>query len=598
MARWLQNMKLRNKIVLAVVCFSFVPMVYICVYAYTNSTVNVMDLAVDYATEQIINTNEAIVNERDRLFHVLSTTINDSSFLTLVNEEKSRAGNAVYTEGNVADELNAIMQRENDIDSIYLYLENGDIIAAQTADKVDANYDINKCDWYANAQNSSSATTFIPPHVDYQAESKARTVISFFIKGYVEKDQELSQVTMVCNILLIDWLNDYYGEQYDHNLLVINESGQMVYSRNGKLLANPAREIFGIDVVYNDSGYGFTEIDGINYLTVWSPSVIPTLKIIKITEHEELFFDIERMRETTFLLIILACILLFGSMLVLTNSIVRPIKYLQQSIKQVEDGDIHVKQYQFGKDEIGELSRHYYSMMDKIEALIAQNELNHRKRLELETRLLQAQINPHFLFNTLNTIRSLALIQGNKTIAYALKSLIALLESSVRVGQNFITIREEIEQIKNYEDIQRLRYVDRFDVEYKCMEDVLEYQTLKFLLQPIVENAIFHGLDQEESNGKIVISIWKNDEFIKYCVEDNGRGMTPEKCKELRENLDAELFSSGFNNIGLKNVSDRIKMFFGIENPVKITSELGVGTTVEVTIPAKKQVEEGEIQIC
>ena len=208
---------------------------------------------------------------------------------------------------------------------------------------------------------------------------------------------------------------------------------------------------------------------------------------------------------------------------------------------------------------------------------------HHQKEKEQERMILEAQINPHFIYNTLNAIRWMATMQHADQIANAVKALINLLKSSIRIGETFISIEDEVKQIEEYISLQQLRYYDSFKVLYDIEEEVKKYKTIKFVLQPIIENAIFHGLNPEEQRGSIVISIKKIADVIQYCVSDNGKGMNENTVNRL---LDKSIYSAEFNGIGLNNVNERIRTYFGKQYGIEIKSALGCGTTVGITIPA------------
>ena len=199
------------------------------------------------------------------------------------------------------------------------------------------------------------------------------------------------------------------------------------------------------------------------------------------------------------------------------------------------------------------------------------------------------QINPHFIYNTLNTVKWSAKLEGNKRTEEAVSALISLLKSTIRVGQTYITIGEEIEQIKDYITVQSFRYDGSFDVRLDVDDRVLKFKTLKFLLQPIVENAIFHGLNMNEEGGLLAIDVKLEEGRVVYTVTDNGCGMTSEQVEQL---LKSPRERTGMMGIGVNNVDSRIKMYFGREYGVTVRSEEGLGTTVIMEIPAVEDEDE------
>jgi len=211
----------------------------------------------------------------------------------------------------------------------------------------------------------------------------------------------------------------------------------------------------------------------------------------------------------------------------------------------------------------------------------------HKKEKEQELMILQAQINPHFVYNTLNTIRIMADMDGKKELAKAIQSLIHLLRNSIKIGVIFISIKEEIDQIKSYIALQQLRYRNSFQVKFSVDADVMSFRCIKFTLQPIVENAIFHGLDTNSPGGHIHITIRKQENRIDYMVEDNGRGI---EAHELATILEGNPSKGGSDKIGLRNVNSRLASYFGEESRMRIHSERGKGTKVVYSLPAEPHV--------
>src|SRR5690606_2842455 len=199
--------------------------------------------------------------------------------------------------------------------------------------------------------------------------------------------------------------------------------------------------------------------------------------------------------------------------------------------------------------------------------------------LEEQYKTLMTEINPHFLYNTLNSIRWMAIIQKADNIKEAIDALSRLLLNTINQTERFVTIEEELQNLRDYVYIQKIRYNDRFQIKYDIVKDVLNQKCLRFMLQPFVENAIFHGIDPEKNMLTIEISIYEEVDNIVFVVKDDGVGMTQEKLKEIFE---AESDSSG---IGIKNVNNRIKMIYGQSYGVEIKSKEGSYTEVKMELP-------------
>jgi len=198
---------------------------------------------------------------------------------------------------------------------------------------------------------------------------------------------------------------------------------------------------------------------------------------------------------------------------------------------------------------------------------------------------LQAQIKPHFLYNTLDTIHWMAQERGAQDIVDIVAALANLFRIGLSKGKELITVREEIEHVKSYLLIQKARYEDKLDYDIHFNENVLEYSVLKLVLQPLVENAIYHGLHARRGNGKITITAQIQDNKLYFCVSDNGLGIAVEKMKEIEALLHSNKVEALSTSFGIFNVNERIRLSFGAEFGLKFTSTYGEGTKVEVWHP-------------
>lgn len=296
---------------------------------------------------------------------------------------------------------------------------------------------------------------------------------------------------------------------------------------------------------------------------------------------------------------VVALILLVVSVIILIitieigTGITKPIRQLQDVTKEIAEGDFSVKAPGATTKEINELALSVNEMAEKLEVYVEQIKEDEGKLRRGELRLLQEQINPHFLYNTLDTI--IWLIEGNMTkeaedMVVALSDFFRLI---LNHGKDVYSIENEQRHIKSYLQIQKVRYQDILEYEVAIPEELLEFSVLKLTLQPIVENALYHGIKYKRAKGTITISGYMKDQNVVLVVEDNGVGMDVEELEVLRTEIQrpCQDTEKGF---GLANVNERIRMFYGPEYGLHIESEKGVGTKVTVTIPAIRPNQEEE----
>ncbi|RJE86169.1 sensor histidine kinase [Paenibacillus sp. 1011MAR3C5] len=249
-------------------------------------------------------------------------------------------------------------------------------------------------------------------------------------------------------------------------------------------------------------------------------------------------------------------------------------------------------------DEVGQLIISYNRMSSRIENLTDEVKKNESLKKEADMLALQAQINPHFLYNTLSSVHWMALMKGEGRIADMVGSLSDFLRFSLNSGQEYCTVNQEISHIDNYVNIQSIRYPDKFQYEADIPSELLEKRMLKLLLQPLIENAMIHGILKREGLGHISVRAMAEEEIMTFIVEDDGIGMPAERVEELRDRIASRLESE--ENIGtggsygLRNVHSRLMLHYGPEAGLQVESEQGRGTKVTFTIPTTSTLLEQE----
>ncbi|MDU7708028.1 MAG: histidine kinase [Clostridium sp.] len=270
------------------------------------------------------------------------------------------------------------------------------------------------------------------------------------------------------------------------------------------------------------------------------------------------------------------------------NRITRPVGQLHAAAEKVRTGDFDIEVDIHTNDELEILGDSFNSMVQDLQNLLEES-VEHEKNIrEMEINRLMLQINPHFIYNTLNSIVYMAQMKGDNDIVKFANAFISLLQDTLRVEKDsiYISMRQEVKNIRNYLTIQEYRYPDRFQTDYQIDEDVLDCEVPNVLIQPIVENAIFHGLAGKIEPGRLCIQARREEECLVIRVVDDGIGMSRDKVEELLAS-DEEI-KGKMRTIGVANVSRRIAEIYGDGYGLQIVSEEGVGTRVTVTIPYRR----------
>jgi two-component system sensor histidine kinase YesM len=314
-------------------------------------------------------------------------------------------------------------------------------------------------------------------------------------------------------------------------------------------------------------------------------------RVVHVIERSSLYKDSDQVIQVIAILLAVCALFSIVAAYAMASSVSSPLKRMVKAMKQVHIGNMATRIQRDEKriDEIGSLEYHFNDMVGRIEELLqAVYQEQNNKRIA-EVKALEAQINPHFLYNTLDAIKWTALFQKANQAAEMARLLSRLLHISIGKGSDTVMVQEELEHVECYMGIQNLRAAGRIEVVYDIEEQVKSYRIPKVILQPIVENAVLHGFADRSEGAVIHIRCCLLDSRLLFMIEDNGHGFETDM-PELYDDQAEELTkSASFLGVGLSNVEERIKLICGKEFGLNITSKVGFGTTVTITLPIMKE---------
>ncbi len=267
----------------------------------------------------------------------------------------------------------------------------------------------------------------------------------------------------------------------------------------------------------------------------------------------------------------------------LSRVVCEPLRSMTGTVEKVGEGDLSLRTEVVTADEIGTLGKEFNHMLDYIEDLIAKVIEEEQQKKDAELEALQYQITPHFMYNTLNSIKFAAFLKGEKELAGLIGDFVELLQASINKKGSFLSVADEIHILKNYIHLQDFRYQGSFQVEYDISEEAYSCYIPRLILQPLVENALLHGIDIKRQKGKIRICGKIEEERLILVVADNGRGMTEEQIRDLFNSHAKK--TNGLSAVGVPNVKERLELYYGEKGGMKYDSSSG-GTTVTVFLPA------------
>lgn len=465
--------------------------------------------------------------------------------------------------------MNYVIMKDREI-SFYVYnLNGGQDLFVGTDQPYDYTYRPTEEEWFEFFRVSTSKTMTLDTHMDRQSEN-GKLVIS-----HVRKILNMNSGTllgfMVVNIDLgvIDVVNGRLQESLRSRFTIVDESDNIIYNADTGLI-----------------GQKFSETvrpDPSSHIIVTSPFEQERWTTYLYMPMSELSAEGDIFRQNIVLLA--ALMVLFAAIVstFLSNVITRPIKKLMHNILLVEKGQFDQVEDIRSSDEIGHLSNRFNRMSRELKGLVEQIQREVGEKAAAEMLALQSQINPHFLYNTLGSVKWIASMQQADRIVEMTDALIAMLRYAARSEGAVVTLRSELDNLRNYMAIQKVRYYNRIRMNVETDEALLDCPMPKLILQPFVENAIFHGLTGQEEDGLIDIRIARKADDIVIEVEDNGIGMDEETAAGLRSSLSEA--QDQRRGIGLHNVQRRLQLYYGRRYGIEFESRIQEGTTFRICLP-------------
>ncbi len=361
------------------------------------------------------------------------------------------------------------------------------------------------------------------------------------------------------------------NEFMNYNLLITTKDIKTVYYRNVTygIPAPSPENILSIEDKH-------IEVENEEFL-ILSSTLNNDLKLFTYVPKNDIVSGSSTILHSTFIAMLLSFVLLLIIDIIFSLSFTKRINHLSRKISQIKNGDLSIRLYSSQKDEIGVLANDISDMAQKLDSLIHTVYEKEIQQKRYELKALQAQINPHFLYNTLQTINWIAIENDADEISGLVINLSNFYRATLNNNEDESTVNEEIKMVKSYLDIEKIVLGNKFDYELNIDEEILGNQTLHLILQPLAENAIEHGIKQlRGTTGNIIVNAHKKGTSIVFTVSDNGPGITPDKAENL--------LLSGSHGYGLKNVNERIKIKYGEQYGLEITS-LSNPTEFSITLP-------------
>lgn len=502
-----------------------------------------------------------------------------------------------FDKDDISQDLSLLYEANKDnLVSIACFTRDGELLGAAPVGSLKKNVDITTQNWFRDASDKMENLHFSDLHVQNIFENKSGRY--YWVVSLSRGVELTSGGKMSGGILLVDMNfsgiqqlftevnNDGKGYVY-----LIGSDGEIIYHPKQSLIfSNIIQENNQVASTY-DEGVHNEEFQGEQRVVVVKSVGYTGWKIVSVVSKESLFSDLNQTRMMALLNLVLAIFLMIFVNQYVAVRITDPLKKLEKSIQGIEMKQRPVV-YIGGSPEIQHLGLTIRFMVEELQELTDKMVKEQEEKRKNELDALQSQINPHFLYNTLDSIMWMIESERYEDAVSMVQALGRLLRISLSRGKNVISVGDELQHARSYLSIQRYRYKNKFTSYFEVEPDIEQYKTIKLVIQPLIENAIYYGMEYMDGEGEIHIRAYTREQDLYLEVEDNGPGMPEEQVEHLLTG--GEKARQKGSGIGLKNVNQRIQLYFGAQYGLEIESEPDEGTTVRIHIPKTTEEEAGE----
>ena len=492
----------------------------------------------------------------------------------------------------ILNQLQTILDSRSDIRNVGIISKNGRMLINDGSKSVNQDLDLNTQEWYATALEKPNGPILTSSHVQHIISGERPWVITLSrgIRDRSGSGEKEGVFFIDLNYSAISELCDQSTVGTKGYAFILDAKGNIVYHPQQQQLYNELQTENISLIMDTDEDTVLTGTGNDGKLYSISRSENTGWTVVDCTNVKEL---LSKSRQAQSVYVLTAIILVIVALLFsrfMARSITLPIQKLRDSMKKVQEGDFSVSDVVVdSKNEIGSLTKSFDVMTHRIHELMEQNVHEQEEKRKSELKALQSQINPHFLYNTLDSIIWMAEGKKNEEVVLMTASLARLLRQSISNEDEVVPIANEVEYARGYLTIQKMRYKDKLEFQIEVDSSILYIPLIKLVLQPIIENAIYHGLKYKESKGLLIVKGFMKDGNAVLQVIDDGVGMDEETLAHIYDKHKVNYHSNG---VGVYNVQKRLKLYYGEDYGITYTSELGKGTTATITIPGR---QEGQI---
>lgn len=594
--RYLSSM--RTKLTASYLVLTIMPLLFISVFVFNVSISTIKNEVSGY----VANTLEQVNNNIDTTYLQLTNKLMSIGTNETIQAVLKKTAERPFAERIDDDEVvSTIIAKEvsgtTDIESLWIFSYNGEIYRLWgTNNSLAPQYLFTSTSWFKTMKKLNKRTLMIPTHeqMDLITEGEKKKVVTYINEiTDLDTNKSIGFIMLEMNVASVSKNLKDVNRDTLSELVIIDDNKTVIYHTKSEYISSQFRTNYVSRIMEERTGNFIESADEQQKLVAFDTSSKTGWTVISIVPTDVLFskiYSFEIVLIYTFLLCMLFAVIIA---LLMSKTLTEPISRLQSTMKQAEMGDFSVAMEITSNDEIGQLGRSFNNMLEKVNRLIRRVYQTEIARKEAQLNALQAQINPHFLYNTLQIMDIMAEDKEAYEISKACQALSKIFRYSIQRGGETVTLREELQHVKNYILIQNLRLGDKLEVVYDVAETSLNLEIIKLIIQPLVENSIVHGIESSDKKCVIKISARLQEDTMIITVEDTGRGMDEEELFDIKESLsdEHEDTSKKQGGIALINVNSRIKLYYSDRYGLSIQSKKNIGTKITLILPAKEYIE-------
>jgi two-component system sensor histidine kinase YesM len=572
-----KNFKLGTKII---VCYFIISVISISFSTFIYQEIN-KRIMTQKVGEMAVQTLQTI----DSNLKLLIYTVNNESKILLSNRNVQnilKNGNEYFnynSQTTVNRNLTELIQSNMFISSVYIFDNFGNrYFVDKKAYKSFNLVDIENSDWYDDLQKAKGGYLLKSDGGSLFNQPNQKVISIIRVINDLESQRPIG--TMVINIP-----EEAISKSFK-NITEKGDIGILLRDQNNNDILN-SRDLSKYHIKESDEYemkenhyYHIEKVEANNYIISYLKNDM-NFTIISIVPFSEISKQSNIYMLVIFGMLILSSIMSFSGLILVSSSITRPINKLIKSMRAVENGEFRKVNIETGNDEIGKLKNVYNTMIYKIENLIEQIKKEQKIKRKAELNVLQSQIKPHFLYNSFDAISCLALEGRNDEVYKIIKALGNFYRTSLSNGKEVVTVEEELQTVKSYITIQQIRYDNIFNINMDIDEMANEYKILKLVIQPLVENSIYHGIKPTRRKGEIFISTSLKNGYVEIVVQDDGVGISKDKLQSIKQ--------QSTKGVGLRGTMERLNIFYNGKSKFEVKSKTEEGTKITIHIPIEQE---------